>query len=197
MRNQKATDWNALTALLNTKQKPITLIGMMGSGKTSIGHTIAQDLSLEFYDSDTEVEKKAGRSVADIFTEYGEEKFRESEHRTILELLGQGACVIATGGGAVLNPATMQAILDQSITVWLDCDIETLFDRVSKNQNRPLLHTDNPKETLQHLLQNREHIYAQAHIKYSTGHNKTNCKNSIETGREDLLQNLYNYLQEN
>lgn len=142
--------------------KPIVLIGMMGSGKTYIGARLARALDLPFVDSDRVIEEKAGCLVSEIFARDGEAKFREVEHKTITDLLESVPQVIATGGGAVLNADTMAQIKDKAISVWLRCDIDTLYDRVSKNQNRPLLQVENPRAELEKLVNAREKIYASA-----------------------------------
>ena len=161
--------------IINGLNKPIVLIGMMGSGKTTLGRALAHALGLEFCDTDKIIEEKAGRPTKEIFAEYGEQKFRESEAATIAELLDSGKTqIIATGGGAIINPQTRQLIKVQSLSIWLQADIETLFDRVSKNQSRPLLQTENPKQTLKDLMDTRAEFYAQADLKFTVNGNSIN-----------------------
>lgn len=144
--------------------RPITMIGMMGTGKTHMGKLLAKKLAWPFFDSDHLVEEKAGCSVAEIFELWGEEKFRESEARTIQGLTSMKRCVIATGGGAIMNEETAEAIFKHSYAVWVQADIDTILKRVSKNKNRPLLACENPKDVLQKLMEKRQDIYAKAHF---------------------------------
>lgn len=149
-------------------KKPIILAGMMGTGKSHIGKLLADHLELPFYDSDKVIEERGGLSISEIFELYGEERFRESETKTILELLEQGACVIATGGGALTNAPVLEAVKAQSHSIWLQTDLETLLKRLSQSKTRPLLQNDNPKAVLQELLAKRESLYAQMDISVNT-----------------------------
>lgn len=143
-------------------RKPIVLIGMMGSGKTHFGRLLGQRLNLDFFDSDTLIEKKAGCSVSEIFERWGEPKFREVEAATIQEYLNKGPLVLATGGGAIMNQITAEAIFSQSHSIWVQANIQTILSRVSKNKNRPLLAGDNPKVVLQELMKIRQPVYQKA-----------------------------------
>jgi shikimate kinase len=145
-------------------KKPVVLIGMMGVGKTHVGRLLAKDFNVPFYDSDKVIEEKAGMAVSEIFELFGEKKFRESEKRTVLDLLNAGACVISTGGGAITNSVTLEVIKRKAMCIWLRADLETLWQRVKTNESRPLLQEDNPKQILADLLAKRETLYAQAHI---------------------------------
>ncbi|MCB1650595.1 MAG: shikimate kinase [Alphaproteobacteria bacterium] len=144
--------------------KSIALVGMMGTGKSHIGRLLAQALDVPFCDSDQLVEAKAGMSVADVFERYGEEKFRESEHKTILEVLDGVPCVLATGGGALMDGRTLEALKKHSYMVWLRSNPDVLWTRVSQSQNRPLLNYPDAKDRLVALLAAREPLYAQAAI---------------------------------
>lgn len=148
----------------NTLNKPIALIGMMGTGKTHIGKMLAEALELDFFDSDKIIEDRGGLSINEIFEMYGEERFRQSEEKTILELLDYGACVIATGGGAPVNPAILSAIKTNTISVWLKSDVDIIYERIKQSKTRPLLNEDNPKTILSELLAEREKFYEQADI---------------------------------
>ncbi len=145
--------------------RPVVLVGMMGSGKSHLGQQLALELGVRFYDSDTIIEKKAGCAIAEIFSRDGEPKFREVEKNTILELLGGGPCVVATGGGAVMNPETMEEIKKRAVSIWLCAGIETLLARTAKNANRPLLKESSPETVLRELLAKREAIYAKADMR--------------------------------
>ncbi len=184
-------DYSEITGILKTRGKPLVLIGMMGTGKSTLGRALAGNLNLDFVDSDKVIEEKADLTIAEIFDQYGEEKFRSAESRTILELLGQGTKVIATGGGAVMNPSTLDAIKKSAVSIWLQGDVDVLFDRVSKNKDRPLLQTDDPKKTLSDLLKQRQPYYEQADLSF------TMDKNSIDAAAQDLIQRLYEFLTGN
>jgi len=160
----------------NHLTKPVILIGMMGSGKTTLGRALASALNLDFNDSDHLIEQKAGLTITEIFEKYGEEKFRTSEASTIKELLDTAIPqIIATGGGAILNAQTREYIKAQSLSIWLNADIDTLYARISKNQNRPLLQTKNPKQTLQDLMDTRKKFYEQADLHFTLNHTSTSA----------------------
>ena len=112
--------------------RPLVLVGMMGVGKSTIGRKLAQLLDLPFRDADDEIERAAQLSIAEIFERFGEDHFRDGERRVIARLLDGGPSVIATGGGAFVQPATRALILERGIAVWLDSDIDTLVDRVTR-----------------------------------------------------------------
>jgi shikimate kinase len=144
--------------------RPIVLVGMMGSGKSSIGRRLADRLGLPFVDSDVEIERDTDMTISALFKRWGEAFFRPREKRTILKLLTHGPCVLATGGGAFMDPTTRDAITQKGISVWLKADVDVLFERVKRRRNRPLLRTQDPKGTLAALLEAREPHYAQADI---------------------------------
>ena len=166
--------------------RPIVIVGMMGAGKSYIGKLLADKLGLEFYDSDRLIEKKAGCSIPEIFRRDGEAKFRSVEAATIQELLQNNACVIATGGGAVMNGVTLDMILDRGICVWIKAGSALLLKRVRKNHNRPLLQTQDPEAVLQKLIEEREALYKKAHIHIE----------SIEDQPQTVLNTLDSRLQE-
>jgi shikimate kinase len=145
--------------------RSIVLVGMMGVGKSSVGRRLAARLGIPFADADTEIEKAAGMSIADIFARHGEADFRSGEARVIARLLESGPQVLATGGGAFMNVKTRDAIRAKGVSIWLKAEFEVLLRRISKRRNeRPLLQTDDPAETLRTLLAEREPIYAQADL---------------------------------
>jgi shikimate kinase len=144
--------------------RPIVLVGMMGAGKTTVGRRLAARLGLPFTDSDAEIETAAGMSIADIFASHGEAEFRAGEARVISRLLREDHGVIATGGGAFVNPETRQAIKTHSVSVWIKADFDVLFARVSKRPTRPLLQTPDPRGTLRELMDKRYPIYALADL---------------------------------
>ena len=154
-----------IAGLRKRLDRPIVLVGMMGSGKSTIGRRLAKRLELGFVDADDEIAAAARMSIADIFETYGEEGFRDGERRVIARLLQSDEGVIATGGGAFVEPETRAMILEQAVAIWLDSDIDTLVERVSRKDNRPLLQGRNPREVLEQLLAERGPIYAQAPIR--------------------------------
>ncbi|MEY3659171.1 MAG: hypothetical protein RLZZ561_1944 [Pseudomonadota bacterium] len=147
-----------------SEKKPIALVGMMGVGKTSIGKRLAQKLDLPFVDADDEIVAAAGLSIPEIFERFGEAHFRDGERRVIGRLFDDQRKVIATGGGAFMNPETRALMLDRATVIWLDADIDTLVDRTSRKNDRPLLAQGNPREILTKLAADRNPVYAQAHI---------------------------------
>jgi shikimate kinase len=144
--------------------KPIIFVGMMGAGKSAIGRRVAEKLNLKFMDADDEIESAAGCSILDIFERHGEEEFREGERRVILRLLEGPVKVIATGGGAFMNEQTRAAIKTSSDSVWLSADFETLWRRVSRRDNRPMLKTSDPHGTLKKLIDERNATYGEADL---------------------------------
>ncbi len=149
-----------LVAALGSRS--IVLIGMMGAGKSSIGRRLAARLGIPFVDADAEIEAAAGMTIEDIFANYGEASFRSGETRVIARLLDAGPQVLATGGGAFMNPETRGIIRRNAVSVWLRADFDVLFRRVKRRSDRPLLKTADPAETLRQLMAEREPIYAQA-----------------------------------
>jgi shikimate kinase len=145
--------------------RSIVLIGMMGVGKSSIGRRLGARLGAPFVDADTEIERAAGMSIADIFARHGEAAFRSGEARVIARLLNGGPQVLATGGGAVMNEPTRALIKERGVSIWLSAELDLLLRRISKRKaERPKLQTDDPAATLRDLLTTRQPIYAQADI---------------------------------
>ncbi len=141
--------------------RAIVLVGMMGSGKSSVGRRLATKLGLPFVDADTEIETAAGMTIPEIFAQRGEAEFRNGERRVISRILiTRSPLVLATGGGAFMNAETRARIADLGISIWLKADPDVLMRRVRKNAKRPLLQTANPEETLRRLLREREPVYA-------------------------------------
>jgi shikimate kinase len=144
--------------------RTIVLVGMMGAGKTAIGRRLAKRLDLTFTDADDEIEIAAGCSIPDIFKQHGETAFRDGERRVIERLLKQSTHVLATGGGAFMDPKTRALIKQGGVSVWLRADIEVLWRRVSRRGHRPMLKTDNPRATLSALIDERYPVYATADV---------------------------------
>src|SRR6266446_1731987 len=145
-------------------QRSIVLVGMMGSGKSSIGRRVALRLGIPFVDADAEIEQAAGMSISDIFAVRGEAEFRTGEARVIARLLDGGPQVLATGGGAFINPDTRTAIAAKGISIWLKAEFEVLMKRIRRRQDRPLLRTEDPAATLRKLMEERDPIYASADL---------------------------------
>jgi shikimate kinase len=168
----------------------IVLIGLMGAGKTSIGRQLAKQLKLTFYDSDEEVEKRSGASIRWIFDIEGETGFRLRENKTITDLMNLTNIVLATGGGAVLNPENRKTLASNAIVIYLQASIDTLTERTSRNQRRPLLSHPNPREVLEKLLEQRDPLYREiADLVYSTSAN--NINKIAEQIVQDLRQQGY------
>lgn len=142
----------------------IALVGMMGAGKSSIGRRLAARLDVAFYDADSEIEAAAGRKIADIFAEYGEPAFRDCERKVITRLLEKPPHILATGGGAFVEPETQACLKAGTTTIWLRAPVDVLYGRVARKGNRPLLQTADPRRTLEELLLKREPAYAQADL---------------------------------
>lgn len=150
--------------------RSIVLVGIMGSGKSAIGKLAAKKLGLKFVDADVEIEKAAGRSVPDIFEEFGEAEFRRLEQKVIDRLLETGGCVLALGGGAFMTEPTRNSVLEKAVSIWIKADLEVLVSRVlRKPGKRPLLATGDPKKKLQELLETREPVYALADLSINPG----------------------------
>jgi shikimate kinase len=156
---------SAIKALVARIDRPLVLVGMMGVGKSTIGRKLAHLLELPFRDADDEIEKAAQLSVTEIFEKFGEAHFRDGERRVIARLLDGGRSVIATGGGAFVQPETRALIQNKGIAVWLDSDVATLVDRVSRKDTRPLLRGGDRKEIVARLKAEREAAYSEAPIK--------------------------------
>jgi shikimate kinase len=162
---QKSTNGPMPTVVARLGDRSIVLIGMMGVGKSSIGRRLGARLGIPFVDADAEIERAAGMSIADIFARHGEAAFRSGEARVIARLLNSGPQVLATGGGAVMDPATRALIRERGVSVWLSAEFELLLRRISKRKaERPMLQTADPAATLRELLATREPIYAQADL---------------------------------
>jgi shikimate kinase len=157
-----APDDAALTAALGGRS--IVLVGMMGSGKSSVGRRLAVRLGMSFVDADSEIEEAAGMTIAEIFDKHGEAYFRAGEARVIARLLDHGPQVLATGGGAFMNRDTRAVIRDKGVSIWLKAELEVLMKRIKRRGDRPLLKTDDPAATLSALIEQRYPIYAEADL---------------------------------
>ena len=152
--------------LINARlgDRSIVLVGLMGAGKTTVGRRLAKRLGIGFMDADAEIERAAGKTVAEIFEEDGEAFFRAGEERVIARLLNDGPQVLATGGGAWMSEATRQAVREKGISVWLRADLDVLMERVSRRPGRPLLKNPDPRAVMRKLMDERYPVYAQADV---------------------------------
>ena len=144
--------------------RSIVLVGLMGAGKSAIGRRLAGRLGLPFVDADREIELAAGCTIDEIFERFGEPAFRDGERRVILRLLGEPVHVLATGGGAFIDPEIRAAVKVRGLSVWLKADIDLLVRRVSRRSDRPLLKREEPRVVLERLIAVRHPIYAEADI---------------------------------
>ena len=145
-------------------RRSIVLIGLMGAGKTAVGRRLANRLELPFIDADSEIEVAAGASISEIFAEHGEAYFRQGERRVIARLLEAGPQVLATGGGAFMNPDTRANIKAGGLSVWLKAEIKVLLKRVGRRDNRPLLAAGDPEKVMKKLMEERYPIYEEADV---------------------------------
>lgn len=145
-------------------KRNLILIGLMGAGKSSVGRIVASQLGIAFIDTDNEIERVSRMSIPELFAAYGEQEFRALEARVIKRVLRGGPRVVSTGGGAFINERSRKFIKKGGLSVWLKADLDVLWERVNKRDTRPLLRTENPKKTLEDLMNARYPIYAEADL---------------------------------
>lgn len=150
------------------RQRTIVLVGLMGTGKSTVGRRLAARLGMNFIDADDEIERAAGMTITEIFAKYGEAAFRDGERRVIARIVSGPPCVLATGGGAFINAETRALILAEALAVWLDADIDTLTSRVARRSTRPLLAGKDPRTVLADLAVKRNPFYAEAPLRVSS-----------------------------
>jgi len=148
--------------------RSVVLVGMMGSGKTAIGRALAQRLDVPFLDSDAAIEEAAKASIAEIFARDGESFFRDREAEVIARLLSGPPAILSTGGGAFMAERNRRVISVQAVSLWLDVDLDTLWDRVRHKDSRPLLRTANPRQTLAGIFATRVPVYRLADLSVRT-----------------------------
>ena len=166
-------------------KKTVALVGMMGSGKSAIGKMVSSILDVPFRDADVEIERAAKLSIPEIFDRHGEEFFRDKEDQVIKRLLNEKSCILATGGGAFMNKKIRASIKEQGVSIWLNADLETLWKRVKHKRSRPLLRTDNPRETLVNIYTDRFKTYSLADIIIDS-----NDKSSLEDMANLVIKSL-------
>jgi shikimate kinase len=155
-------------------ERTLALVGLMGAGKTTVGRRLAKALDLPFRDADEEIAAAAGQSIPEIFAAHGETDFRRGERQVIARLLAGPVHVLATGGGAFMDPATRALMKERAITVWLKAPLDVLMKRVSRRDDRPLLQQEDPRAVMQRLMDVRYPIYAEADITVETGNSPHN-----------------------
>ncbi len=147
--------------------RTLFLVGMMGSGKSSIGRRLARIYSMPFVDADREIEKAGGADICYLFARYGEQDFRRVEERIMDRLLNGKKCILASGGGAFMSERTRKTVAQKAVSVFLDADVETIVRHTAGRTHRPLLNVDNPTEVIRTLLKTRRPFYEQADIRVS------------------------------
>lgn len=145
-------------------KKTVAMVGMMGAGKTAVGTAVARALGVPFVDSDEEIVKAANATIAEIFERDGEPFFRARETEVLARLLRGPPCILSTGGGAYMSETNRKLISDAGVAVWLRADLDLLWQRVRHKSTRPLLRTENPRETLRQIYEARVPHYAKADI---------------------------------
>ncbi len=144
--------------------RPVVLVGLMGAGKTRVGKRLAAHLELPFVDTDQEIEAETGKTISELFDALGEPEFRQGERRMIARLLQGPVSVIASGGGAFMDPVTRANIRARAISIWLKADLDALVLRTSRSKKRPLLQGVDPEAKLAELMELRHPIYAEADL---------------------------------
>ena len=164
----------------------ITIVGLMGAGKSVIGRKVASKLKIPFVDADAEIEKAAKMTVADIFASYGEPEFRRLEKSVIKRVLESGPQILATGGGAYMDDETRAIIGQNGISLWLSADIDLLMQRVSKKTTRPLLRNPDPRGVMEDLINERYPVYGLADLEVA----------SQEVSKDELTNTMISALAE-
>jgi shikimate kinase len=149
--------------------RPVVLVGLMGVGKSTVGRRLAKRLGLSFVDSDAEIEGASGYPAAEVFERFGERDFRDGERRLVARLIEGDIRVIATGGGAYVDPSTRKLLNERAITVWLDAPVDILAERTSRRDTRAQLRNGDPKAVLEKLAEERRASYEEAHIHVRSG----------------------------
>lgn len=151
-------------------EKIILLVGLMGSGKTSVGKRLAKKLNLPFVDGDREMEKAAGLSLIDVLKCFGEEEYRAGEQRVMKRLLQGGPCVLASGGGSFVAEKTRELAKNNAITIWLKADVDVLYNRTSGRTHRPFIEGDDVhlKNKIEKYISEEYPYYSQADIVVET-----------------------------
>jgi shikimate kinase len=174
-------------------KRTVVLVGMMGSGKTAIGRALAAALDVPFVDSDAAIEEAAAATIAEIFERDGEKFFRKREAEILRRLLSGSPGIVSTGGGAFLSDDNRDLIAQMGVAVWLDADLEILWERVRHKDTRPLLRTADPKATLATIYEERTPIYGLAGLKIEVQENASieqtmQMVRDVLASRPDILE---------
>ena len=158
-------------------KKNISLVGMMGSGKSIIGRELSKLYNIDFFDTDSEIEKETGDSINDIFLNYGEVHFRNIEEKVCLKILNNENCIISLGGGSVTNAKIRKIIKKNSYSIYLNVDIDILYKRLKKSTKRPLLNynnnnNNNNKDKLLELYNERNKFYTNSNLEVINNFNR-------------------------
>lgn len=160
-----------MVSSLKTGAKPnLYLVGFMGTGKSTVGRQLAQKLDMTYLDSDHVIEENEGLSVAQIFEQQGEARFRQLEREFVEQGHPAQGCIVSCGGGLVVQPGMMELLRGKGLVVSLFASIDTILERTGRNRNRPLLNVENPHERIKKLLAEREPIYLSAGASFTTDH---------------------------
>lgn len=185
------TETHSMKSIISGLDKPITIIGMMGSGKSTLGAALAEALGWPFYDSDNVIEADTGKTIPQIFESQGDVVFRQLERATIQRLFkDHKRAIIATGGGSITIPETANMIFANSLSLWVHAPVDILVSRTSRQSNRPLLKSGNPKEILASLLEKREGVYRRAEIHVETA--KIPVNQVVERAMRQISEYLLN-----
>lgn len=152
----------------NRRIENLALIGFMGTGKTTVGRLLAEQLHFTFLDTDEQIEANSGKKISEIFAQQGEPVFRELEHQLVEQLAQRTQTVISTGGGLPINPANLASLKTHALVVCLWASPEKIFDRVRNQEHRPLLNDPDPLAKIRSLLAIREPFYRQADVLINT-----------------------------
>ena len=144
--------------------KILLLVGMMGSGKTSVGRMLAHKLGLPFVDSDKEIEKSTGFTISDLFARYGEKEFRKGEEKVMARLLAGKPCVLSSGGGAFLSETTRKLAKGSAFSIWIKVDAEVISNRTEGRTHRPLVPSFDNQKIIQKFFQKSAPCFAEADL---------------------------------
>ncbi len=171
-----------------SSQKNIFLIGLMGTGKTTVGRQLSRKLKMDFYDSDHVIEERTGVDIPLIFEKEGEAGFRKRETEVIDELTQKNNCILATGGGSILLAENRAHLINRGTVFYLKSNLKTLLERTGKDKNRPLLHAkESPETILNRLLEQREPLYIE-----TADHTIDTANNSIHSVIQAIIKHINN-----
>ena len=185
------TETHISKSIIASLDQPVVLVGMMGSGKSTLGAALARALGLPFFDSDKVIEDTLGKTIPEIFETEGDAAFRQHEYRTLSGLLAANPrSIIATGGGSITIPETADMIFGRTLSLWVDAPLSLLVDRTSRQNNRPILRGGDPRKILGDLLEKRTPIYRRATLHVES------AEIPVEDMVERSLRQIADYLVE-